>query len=452
MEKKLPKGWVETTLGGIAETAKKSNPKEKEKESFKYVDISSINSDSFKIESPKFLLGKDAPSRARQLILTDDILVSTVRPNLKRIALVSDELDHQIASTGFAVIRPIKVLSAFVFYHAISNNFIENLVSLQRGASYPAVRNSDVFSQNIPLPPLAEQKRIVAKLDTLFGHLEKLKTKLDRIPGLLKDFRQSVLTQAVTGKLTEEWRKGKKLAKWEKTFLSELVLDKPRNGFSPRGVKYETPVKSLTLSATTSGKFDGSFVKYLDIEIPAEDSHLWLKKGDILIQRSNTLEYVGTSAIYDREDSEFIYPDLMMKVKVNEKVINSFLNYSLSEESTKNYFRQNATGTAGNMPKINQQVVLKTPVNLPPFKEQTEIVRRVESLFSKADRIASQYEDLKKQIEVLPQAILAKAFRGELVEQLPGDGDAAGLLEEIRALREAMVLNKKKTSKRKRKK
>lgn len=207
---KLPKGWVETTVGEITTPAKKVNPKI-EREEFLYVDISSVNSNTNKIEKPKELMGKDAPSRARQLIQKDDIVLSTVRPNLKRIALVDENLNNEIASTGFAVIRSEKVLANFVFYNAISNEFTENLCSLQRGASYPAVRNSDVFSQKISLPPLAEQKRMVKKLDGLFGHLEVLQGKLARIPDLMKDFRQSVLTQAVTGKLTEEWREGREL-------------------------------------------------------------------------------------------------------------------------------------------------------------------------------------------------------------------------------------------------
>jgi len=266
---------------------------------------------------------------------------------------------------------------------------------------------------------------------------------------LLKQFRQSVLTQAVTGKLTEEWREGKELGEWRETELINLVLQKPRNGYSPAGVDYTTEVKSLSLSATTSGKFNDSKVKYLDIEKPNIDSHLWLKKGDILIQRSNSLDYVGTSAIYDGEDYDFIYPDIMMKIQVNEKIINSYMNYVLSSSKVRKYYKDNATGTAGNMPKINQVVVSNTPIYYPPEEEQTEIVHRVENLFSKADIIEAAYDKLKQQIDNLPQAILAKAFKGELVAQLPTDGDAKDLLKEIAALRASLQKDKKSKKKKK---
>lgn len=299
----------------------------------------------------------------------------------------------------------------------------------------------------IPLPPLAEQNRIVSKLDALFKQLETIKTSMTAIPVLLKNFRQQVLTQAVTGKLTEEWRKGKELEEWLNINLSELIIEKPRNGYSPQAVGYETPVKSLSLSAITSGSFDSSYVKYLDIEAPSENSHLWLKNGDILIQRSNSLEYVGTSAIYDSQDFEFIYPDIMIKIRANDKITTNYLNYSLSSFKTREYFRNNATGTAGNMPKINQAVVMNTPINLPSDLEQAEIEVRVESLFAKTNDIEKKYKSLKEKIDSLPQALLHKAFKGELTEQLDSDGDAKELLKQIQELKNSAVKPKKATTK-----
>ncbi|MCG8816491.1 hypothetical protein G1K77_11980 [Tenacibaculum finnmarkense] len=168
-----------------------------------------------------------------------------------------------------------------------------NYTNYVGGTTRLKLNQGNLKSIPFPLPPLAEQQRIVAKLDTLFGSLDALKIRLNNIPQLIKNFKQAVLTQAVTGKLTQEWRVGKELEEWEETELINLILQKPRNGYSPPGVNYITEVKSLSLSATTSGKFNASKVKYLDIEKPKNDSHLWLKKGDILIQRSNSLDYVG---------------------------------------------------------------------------------------------------------------------------------------------------------------
>lgn len=126
----------------------------------------------------------------------------------------------------------------------------------------------------------------------------------------------------------------------------------------------------------------------------------------------------------------------MMKIQViEEKATYEFIFYALSNKATRLYFRKNATGTAGNMPKINQPIVMNTPVSLPSIAEQKEIVRRVESFFKAADTIEQQYREVKAQLDQLDQSILAKAFRGELVPQDPNDEPASILLERIRAER-----------------
>ena len=141
----------------------------------------------------------------------------------------------------------------------------------------------------------------------------------------------------------------------------------------------------MTLSATTSGVFKDEYFKYVDETIP-EDSYLWLKPGDLLIQGANSLDKVGTSAVYTGQEHEFIYPDLMMKLQVVETPSSRFVAYSLKRDDSLAYFRANATGTTGNMPKINQKVVSQTPLNLPTFDEQIEIVRILESLFDKVQQ------------------------------------------------------------------
>ncbi|MDX2229452.1 MAG: restriction endonuclease subunit S [Leptolyngbyaceae cyanobacterium bins.349] len=217
-----------------------------------------------------------------------------------------------------------------------------------------------------------------------------------------------------------------------------MIKSKPRNGYSPKPVDFPTKVKSLTLSATTSGKFKPEHFKYINEDIEP-DSYLWLNPGDILIQRSNTLDYVGTCAIYDGNFGEFIYPDLMMKIQVVEdKAKPDFVYYALSSQATKQYFKENATGTAGNMPKINQQVVMNTPVTLPSINEQVEIVHRIQQSFDAINRIYLEYEKAIERLNLLDRSILAKAFRGELVEQDPNDEPASVLLERIQAEREQL--------------
>ncbi|MCG8249589.1 restriction endonuclease subunit S [Tenacibaculum finnmarkense genomovar finnmarkense] len=454
MESKLPKNWVDTEVGIISEIIRGITYNKLQAKSIKknddYLVLRGGNIQDGKIttKTNDVVYVESNLVKEIQKIKKGDVVIvgSTGSKRLIGKAGIAKEDFKEISFGAFLMlIRPSYLINKTLFdYYFISDNYRNVIRELAGGVNINNIRREYITNLNFPLPPLAEQQRIVAKLDTLFGSLDALKIRLNNIPQLIKNFKQAVLTQAVTGKLTQEWRVGKELEEWEETELINLILQKPRNGYSPPGVNYITEVKSLSLSATTSGKFNASKVKYLDIEKPKNDSHLWLKKGDILIQRSNSLDYVGTSAIYDGEDDDFIYPDIMMKIQVNEKIDNSYMNYVLSSSKIRTYYKDNATGTAGNMPKINQVVVSNTPICYPPKEEQTEIVKRVENLFSKADAIENQYKTLKEKIDRLPQAILAKAFKGELVAQLPTDGDAKDLLEEIKKLKESLVVKPKK--------
>lgn len=421
MEKVLPKGWVETPIENLFSLVYGKGISTKD-----LLDSDS-NVDLYDVYGANGIIGKFS---------------SYSYKNSKVIISCRGAASGKIHKTNpYSFVSSNSIILDEVSSSLLNLDFVKYVMTIAEktaiitGTAQPQITIQLLKDLKIPLPPLAEQERIVTKLDKLFAQQEKIKAALDRIPRLLKNFRQQVLTHAVTGKLTEQWREGKELEDWTNLNLIDVIVEKPRNGYSPRAVEYATPLKSLSLSATTSGKFNPSFVKYIDEEKPPLSSHLWLKNGDILLQRSNSLDYVGTAAIYDGVDFDFIYPDIMMKVRAKKLIEIKYLYFILSSEATKKYYRENATGTAGNMPKINQDIVSKTPLLLPALQEQQEIVRMAESLFAKADAIEAQYQALKAKIDNLPQAILHKAFKGELVPQLPTDGDAKDLLDEILALK-----------------
>jgi len=167
-EQQLPEGWRWVRLDDVCirKTGTINPNREIPDALFTYIDIGSIDNVKKRIAEPKKLLGKDAPSRARQRVCAGDIIVSTTRPNLNSVALVSVELDNQICSTGFCVLRPGRELdSAYLFGYVRTPEFINNLSNLVKGAMYPAVTDSQVREQFIPLPPLPEQQRIAAIIE-----------------------------------------------------------------------------------------------------------------------------------------------------------------------------------------------------------------------------------------------------------------------------------------------
>ncbi len=161
MPEKLPKGWIRTSLGEVCLPVETVQPEDSADTEFTYFDIGGINNENNGIAETKVITGRNAPSRARQSVRKGDILFSTVRTYLRKIALVELDYPNPVASTGFTVIRPGEgVSSQFLFFQVLSDNFLEPLHKLQTGTSYPAVRDRDVLSQPILLPPTNEQREL----------------------------------------------------------------------------------------------------------------------------------------------------------------------------------------------------------------------------------------------------------------------------------------------------
>ena len=173
-------GWKVATIADVCEPAELRDPRRDPASEFHYVDISGIDRTCKVVAEHQTLLGADAPSRARKTIRKDDILVSTVRPNLNAVAMVPAYLDGHIASTGFCVLRPnpAVVEPRYLFYRTITSGFVAALTARVRGVNYPAVSDKDVRQVEIPLPPLAEQRRIVEILGQA-DNLRRLRAEAD---------------------------------------------------------------------------------------------------------------------------------------------------------------------------------------------------------------------------------------------------------------------------------
>src|SRR3989344_8017418 len=150
---------------------------------FNYIDISSVNNDTKRIVSTSKLLGKEAPSRARQQVKTKDIILSTVRPNLNAVALIPRELNNQICSTGFCVLQLDKdrVTAEYVFMNLTGNKFIGSMTKIAKGSSYPGISNSDILDFQIPLPPLPLQQKFANIVEHVEGLKEKQKKSKDEL-------------------------------------------------------------------------------------------------------------------------------------------------------------------------------------------------------------------------------------------------------------------------------
>lgn len=198
-------GWVQKSIEEITLKTKNISPEKTPDKKFMYVDVSSVSNHSFEIINSQSIFGKDAPSRAKKHILKNDVIFATVRPTLKRIAVVPDFLDNQVASTGYVVLRADeKNYSRFIYFFLFSNAFMGAMNELQKGASYPAVTDNDVKLQRLKVPDLAEQIVISNKLEILMGQTFSMAKAYQSKLAEFSILKQSILNQAFNGQLIGE--------------------------------------------------------------------------------------------------------------------------------------------------------------------------------------------------------------------------------------------------------
>lgn len=380
-----------------------------------------------------------------------DVIFAKVTPCFENgKAAIVDDLPNGIGagSSEFYVLRPHcndisqKLLFALIKTHAFMQEGATNMtgaVGLRR------VPKSFVETFPIALPPAAEQKEIADRLDILLAQVEATQARLARIPDIIKLFRQSVLSAAVSGKLTEEWRSKNTVNQPRKEKLASVVsfLDQ---GWSPKCIN--KPVEKNQWGVIkTSAVQPGFFLKQENKTLPEElkpRTALTLLKDDILITRAGPRCRCGITCIVDDD-----YPNLMICDKVYRirtdmnHLLPQYLNWCLNSPIYLSYIEELKTGISESGMNMTQSKLKGLIVDLPSVEEQTEIVRRVEQLFAYADTLEQQANAAKERVDNLTQAILAKAFRGELTSDwraanpdlISGDNSAAVLLARIQAER-----------------
>ena len=504
-ENGLPTGWVECSIGQVTLPVSKIDPKEDPEREIAYIDIAGIDNTRQVIREAKQYRLKDAPSRARQIVRSGDVLFATVRPYLRNIAPVPNGYDQQIASTGFSVLRPAQgICPAFLFYRAISRDFVNALSGMQYGVSYPAVKDEQVRDQLLWLPPLREQIRIVAKVEALFSELDRGMESLKTAQAQLKVYRQAMLKHAFEGKMTAQWREenqdrleppGRLLARikherearyeqqlkeweaavkiWEESNKSGKKPQRPKKlpevgglphdgaaklpplpeswiweklGWMTCGVEYGTAAKSATtgrVPVLRMGNIQNAKFDWADLVYTSDDEEITqyrLRDGDVLFNRTNSPELVGKTAIYKGERPAVFAGYLIRVNHIRTVVDGQYLNLFLNSHVARRY--GNDVKTDGvNQSNINGAKLSNYPFPYCSIEEQREIARILEKTFSLLDATEANIVQELEKADALRQAILKKAFTGQLVPQDPHDEPASILLERIKAEKAARSQN-----------
>lgn len=440
MNKELPEGWVNVVLQDLFSHVTGGDwgldPETIGAEGFsKAVCIRGGELRNWRIDKGKtasIRLVKDTSINTRSLKIGDILLeISGGGPDqpVGRTVIIDEDVfkNHpelpKVCTNFLRLIRLVDIVNKQYITQYLQYFYSSGEVVKYQGGSNN-LRNlkfGDYSSIKIPLPPIPEQQRIVAKLDVLFGQLDKIKTHLERIPQLLKDFRQKVLTQAVTGKFDEYIE------------LGDYDINIQTGPFGS-ALHKEDYVENGIPVINPSHIFEGEIIPNQEVTITEDKlnelSRWILEDGDVILGRRGEM---GRAAAYFEPNQKMICGTGSVVLKKSSKVDSLFLMYYLRSAFAISFLETNSIGST--MVNLNQKIIKSIPFPNIDIKEQRRRIGKIESLFAKADKIEASYQKLKEKIEQLPQAILAKAFRGELVEQLPTDGDARELLEEIKKLK-----------------
>ncbi|WP_417516473.1 restriction endonuclease subunit S [Marinobacter sp.] len=319
-----------------------------------------------------------------------------------------------------------------------------DLSDVSRSTTVPSVRKGDIEELIIPLPPLAEQKVIANKLDTLLAQVENTKARLERIPQILKRFRQSVLAAAVSRRLTEDGDVGD--GNWLPTKLANLCVtafDGPFGSKLKSSDYTDGGVGVVRLENIRHLRFDQSKETFI-----SEDKYLTLiknklEKNDILF--SSFVDEEVRACLFPFEARRFINKADCFCLRIDqEKALPEFVLYLLTSQISYAQIKEHVQGVT--RPRVNLKILKSLEFPVPPLQVQARVVGKVDQLFAHANRIEQQVNKALARVNNLTQSILAKAFRGELTEQwrkdnpelISGENSAEALLEKIKAEREAV--------------
>lgn len=491
----LPKGWERTLLNGVVDkivgggTPSKSVPSYYEGD-IPWMTVKDMNK-SYLTDTIDHITQEAIDNSSTNVIPAGTPIIAT-RMSLGKIVRAS--FDSAINQDLKALFVNKEVDDYYFEYWYRSQGL--KIESLGTGTTVKGVRLEVINALEFPLAPLAEQKRIVEKLDEVLAQVDTIKARLDGIPDLLKRFRQSVLASAVSGKLTEEWRGDHKAeskslvtqiqeARFDLWKEMELAKYREKNKKAPNSFekKYKLPdevpniptglpgswsvmnwnqismwvtygftkpmphVESGPLIVTAKNVRNG-YVCLENIHRTSQEAFSSLKpkdkptQGDILIVKDGATTGRASLAPDSSTIGEYCISQSVAVVWLKySPMLRKYLLWVVQDKTTQSKIQEAMAGMA--MPHLSITDFGKMPVPIPPITEQQEIVRLVDQYFAFADTIEAQVKKAQSRVDNLTQSILAKAFRGELVPQDPNDEPAEKLLERIaEARKEAEALAK----------
>lgn len=473
----LPKGWAEVRIADVCAV----NPRDEHLDDaveVTFVPMAAVSEVTGTIERPEVRKTQDVRKGFTSFV-DEDVIFAKITPCMEngKSAVARGLLNGRgYGSTEFVVLRSKGSINPSFLHRFVRQDAYrrEARGTMQSGVGQARVPKEFIENTTLMLPPLPEQQRIVARLDALQARSRAAREALAEVPALLDTLRQSLLSAAFRGDLTAEWRAknpdGEGVSALRARIDSGLVPAAGRKGRSARSAQVEEPIEelwavpaswrwvavedvgNLQLGRRRAPEYrdypierpylrvaniKADRIDFADLEhmrwTEAEIELFTLRPGDILLSEGQSLELVGQSAVYRGEVSDLLYQSSLHRFRcIPGGPTPEFCQLVFLNHLWNGVFVRHASITT-NIAHLPSGKLKRVPFPLPPLAEQAEIVRLVRGALDQLPILRDQGSRALRELDTLDQSILARAFRGELVDQDPNDEPAEVLLARIRS-------------------
>jgi type I restriction enzyme, S subunit len=353
------------------------------------------------------VIGGDIARKQQWIIRADDVVYNKLFAWKGAFAIADEAVDGYLVSDKFPTysLDTSRVAPRYLAHYFRTHQLSFQAELLSKGAaaiSKLTLNPPQFWDLTIPLPPLSEQQRLVRLLSDAEARISQA-----------LQLRREAEAEAVALVTSAIGRRLEDLPVTGTVF--DVLTEKPRNGWSAPCDNIDGGVAVLSLGAVTGFTYRATAYKRTS-EATDPDGHYWLRPGDLLLTRSNTEQLVGHAAIYSGQPTPCIYPDLMMRLKVDpEKADTRFMYYWLRTPAVRARIENAGTGTSSTMKKITQRDVMALPFPVDTsLGEQLSAVRALDDLVARLDRARATQQSAERDLSALMPALLDRAFRGEL--------------------------------------
>ena len=431
----IPSNWKWSTIGEVSAYIQRGkSPKYIAQSDLPVINQKCIRWEELQLQHLKYIHPEQFPAwDESRFIKPSDILWNSTGTGTVGRAYHVKEADctpPKVVDSHVTIVRPAPELDARYLFSWIKGPAVQSKIDEMCDGTTNQIElnRAAIAATVIPIPPRDEQTRIANQLDILLTRIQSCNDRFDAIPALLKRFRQAVLDAAVSGELTTDWRETKRAQSWPTVSIGSMTVN---SYYGPRFGKDEYTELSTGVPTIRTTDMDRIGRIHISADTPrvlvpaAKIEQYRVKPGDLLVTRTGS---IGVMAVFD--GNYLAIPSAyLIRFRFNDDLRTRFAYYRLAAPIGQSEL--GLSTTAVTQPNVNAEAIKRIEFGLPTVEEQDEIIRRVEAFFSLTDRIETRCTAARTQVQRLTPLVLAKAFRGELVQQDPQDEPAKVLLQRI---------------------